>query len=137
MAQVEHNYTDATESKDFSTVRIADDVVAMIASYAAREVDGVAGMVGTGSNWLTKNVATKTKGVRVEVENGSVRADLSINMDYGFNIPATCSKIQARVQQAIESMTGLTVADINIRIAGITMPKEETPAPAPKADAQA
>ena len=46
-------------------------------------------------------------------------------MDYGFNIPATSSKVQARVKQAIENMTGLSVADVNVRIAGIKMPENQ------------
>lgn len=127
MAQEVHNYTDAVENiKESSTVKIADDVVAMIAGYACREVDGVASMASGSGNWLTKNVNARTKGVRVEVADSRVRTDLSINMIYGYNIPATCSKIQTRVKGAIESMTGLDVSDVNIRIAGVTMPEEES-----------
>lgn len=130
MAQEVHNYTDASENtKEFSTIKIADDVVAMIAGYACKEVEGVAGMA-SGSSWLTKSVSGRTRGVRVEVVDGTVKTDLSVNMLYGYNIPATASKIQTRVQSAIESMTGLSVSDINIRIAGITMPAEEGAAPA-------
>lgn len=63
--------------------------------------------------------------MRVEVADGQVRADLAVIMDYGFNIPATSSKVQARVKQAIENMTGLSVADVNVRIAGIKMPENQ------------
>ena len=89
---------------DIGTVRIADDVVAMIAGYAAQEVDGVAEMAGTSTQRFFGKSAPKrpTQGVRVEVADGQVRADLSVIMDYGFNIPATSSKVQARVKQAIE-----------------------------------
>jgi uncharacterized alkaline shock family protein YloU len=44
-------------------------------------------------------------------------------MSYGFNIPATCQQAQTRVKASVENMTGLEVTDVNIRIAGITMPK--------------
>ncbi|MGN1023775.1 MAG: Asp23/Gls24 family envelope stress response protein [Lachnospiraceae bacterium] len=112
---------------DIGTVRIADDVVAMIAGYAAQEVDGVAEMAGNSTQRFFGKSAPKrpTQGVRVEVADGQVRADLSVIMDYGFNIPATSSKVQARVKQAIENMTGLSVADVNVRIAGIKMPETQ------------
>lgn len=105
------------------TVRIADDVVAMIASVAAQEVDGVAGMAaGTTREFLGSiGVKDPQKGVRVEVNDRNVRVDLQIIMGYGFNIPATSSKVQARVKQAIENMTGLSVTDVNVRIAGIKL----------------
>nr|WP_278045056.1 Asp23/Gls24 family envelope stress response protein [Lachnoclostridium sp. Marseille-P6806] len=109
-------------------IRIADDVVAMIASYAAREIDGVTDMAGTApGEWLGRvGYRNPLRGVKVEVEDGCVRADLSIVMGYGYNIPATSSKVQSRVKQAIENMTGLTVTDVNVRIAGITVPGGST-----------
>lgn len=105
-------------------VRIADEVVAMIASYAAREIDGVTDMAGTATvEWLGKvGYKNPMRGVRVEVAEGRVRASLSIVMAYGYNIPATSSRVQARVKQAIENMTGLEVTDVDVRIAGITLP---------------
>ncbi len=112
---------------DLGTVRIADDVVAMIAGYAAREVDGVAGMAGsTGSNPFNLPTSKKPgKGIRVEVTDGIVRVDVAVIMDYGFNIPTTSSNVQTRIKQAIENMTGLCVQDVNVRIAGIQMPDSE------------
>ena len=51
--------------------------------------------------------------------NGNVIVDLAVVLAYGYNIPATCSKVQAKVKSAIENMTGLTCTDVNIRIAGV------------------
>ena len=105
------------------TVRIADDVVAMIASVAAQEGDGVAGMAAGTTREFLGSIGMKDpqKGVRVDVNDRNVRVDLQIIMGYGFNIPATSSKVQARVKQAIENMTGLSVTDVNVRIAGIKL----------------
>lgn len=102
-------------------VSIADDVVAMIASLAATEVEGVGAMVGNITNELMSRVGMKklTKGVRVIVTGRKVRVDLAVTMEYGYNIPATCHKVQAKVKAAIENMTGLECTDVNIRIAGI------------------
>lgn len=115
------------EEVDLGTVRIADDVVAMIAGYTAKDVDGVADMAGSSTSAFLRSAGYKrpVKGVRVEVNEGNVRVDLAVIMEYGYNIPATSSRIQARVKQSIENMTGLTVQDVNVRIAGIHMPGQE------------
>ncbi len=111
---------------EIGTVRIADDVVSAIIAYAAKEVEGVAGLAGNAGDGFLKKAGMKrpSMGVRVEMENGNVKADLSLIMDYGYNIPATSSKVQTRVRQAVESMTGLHVEDVDVRIAGIHMPEE-------------
>jgi uncharacterized alkaline shock family protein YloU len=111
---------------EIGTVRIADDVVSAIIAYAAKEVEGVAGLAGNAGDGFLKKAGMKrpSMGVRVEMENGNVKADLSLIMDYGYNIPATSSKVQTRVRQAVENMTGLHVEDVDVRIAGIHMPEE-------------
>ncbi len=102
-------------------VQIADDVVAMIASLAATEVKGVHALAGNITNELMSKVGAKklTKGVRVEVTEKNVTVSLAVTMEYGFNIPATCSKVQDKVKTAVENMTGLTCSDVNIRIIGV------------------
>ena len=107
--------------ENVGVVQIADDVVAMIASLATTEVEGVNAMAGNITNELMSKVGVKklTKGVRVVVHEGNVRVDLAVTMEYGYNIPATCGQVQAKVKAAIENMTGLTCSDVNIRIAGV------------------
>lgn len=102
-------------------VQIADDVVAMIASLAATEVKGVSALAGNITNELMSKVGVKklTKGVRVDVLEKNVTIDLAVTMAYGYNIPATCAKVQDKVKFAIENMTGLTCSDVNIRIVGV------------------
>lgn len=111
------------EDETFGTVKIADDVVAMIAALAAMEVDGVAAMNGNVANELLSRVGVKglAKGVRVDIYNKKVKVELAITMEYGFNIPATCQRVQNKVKNTIENMTGLEVTDVNIRISGINM----------------
>ena len=107
--------------KSVGVVQIADDVVAMIASLAATEVDGVSAMAGNITNELMGRVGMKklTKGVRVDVAEGCVKVNLAVTMEYGYNIPATCHQVQVKVKAAIENMTGLNCTDVNIRIAGV------------------
>lgn len=117
----EHNSVVLKAEEDLGVVQIADDVVAMIASLAATEVEGVSAMAGNITNELMSKVGVKnlTKGVRVDVLEKNVTVDLAVTMEYGYNIPATCQQVQSKVKAAIENMTGLNCTDVNIRIAGI------------------
>ena len=119
--QDEHSSVVLKTEENVGVVQIADDVVAMIASLATTEVEGVHAMAGNITNELMSKVGVKnlTKGVRVSVSESNVRVDLAVTMDYGYNIPATCQQVQAKVKSAIENMTGLNCTDVNIRIAGI------------------
>ncbi|MCQ2539631.1 MAG: Asp23/Gls24 family envelope stress response protein [Acetatifactor sp.] len=109
------------EEENVGVVQIADDVVAMIASLAAAEVEGVNVMSGNISNERMSKVGVKklTKGVKVVVSEDTVKVSIAIVMDYGYNIPATCQQIQNKVKNAIENMTGLNCTDVNIRIVSI------------------
>ncbi len=116
----------AQENEELGSVKIADDVVAMIAALAATEVEGVAAMSGNMTNELLSRVGVKnaTKGTRVEVLQKKVKVDLAIMIEYGYNIPATCQRVQTKVKNAVENMTGLEVTDVNIRIAGVNVSKD-------------
>ena len=80
-------------------------------------------MSGNVTNELLIRVGVKNiaKGVKVEVLSKKVKIDLAIMMEYGYNIPATCQRVQSRVKNSVENMTGLEVTDVNIRISGINM----------------
>lgn len=108
------------------SVQIADDVVAVIAGLAATEVKGVSAMAGNITNEIMSKVGRKnlSKGVKISVSGNRVKIALAIMMEYGYNIPGTCSKVQDRVKSAVENMTGLTVTDVDIRIASVEMQKK-------------
>lgn len=109
------------ENMELGTVKIADEVVAMIAGLATTEVKGVAAMAGNVGNELLDKVGVRNlnKGVKVLVTGKKVRTDVAIYVQYGNNIPAVSQKVQEKVKTAIENMTGLEVTDVNVRIAGI------------------
>lgn len=125
--EIDKNTVVLKEDDSLGAVQIADDVVAMIASLATTEVEGVNAMAGNITNELMSKVGMKnlTKGVKVDIFEGNVKVDLAVTMDYGYNIPATCQKVQNKVKSTIENMTGLTCSDVNIRIAGVSMKKEK------------
>ena len=106
-------------------VKIADEVVAIIAGLAATEVEGVSSMAGNITNELVSRLGMKnlSKGIRVEVKDGVVRVDVALNIAYGYAIPEVSTKVQEKVKIAIENMTGLEVSGINVKIASVDMGK--------------
>ena len=106
-------------------VQIADEVVATIAGLAATEVEGVASMAGNITKELIGKLGVKnlSKGVKVLVTDRSVDVDLALNIDYGYSIMKVSEKVQDRVKSAVENMTGLEVAMVNIRIVNVNMDK--------------
>ena len=111
------------EKGKIGEVQIADEVVAIIAGLAATEVEGVDSMAGNITNELVGKLGMKnlSKGVKVDVTEEHVSADLSLNIRYGYNIPSVSEQVQEKVSTAIENMTGLTVLDVNVKIAGVNM----------------
>ena len=111
------------EDGQIGEVRIADEVVAIIAGLAATEVKGVASMAGNVTNELVSKLGMKnlSKGVKVVVTSEAVSVDISLNIEYGYSIPKTSQKVQEKVKQAIENMTGLQVLEVNVRIASVKM----------------
>ncbi|MCI8874695.1 MAG: Asp23/Gls24 family envelope stress response protein [Lachnospiraceae bacterium] len=108
-------------------VKIADEVVAIIAGLAATEVEGVSSMAGNITNELVSKLGMKnlSKGIRVEVAEGVVKVAVALNIAYGYAIPQVSSKVQERVKNAIENMTGLEVSGVNVRIASVDMGKSK------------
>ena len=108
-------------------VHVADEVVAIIAGLAATEVEGVASMAGNITNELVSKLGMKnlSKGVKVEVAEKTVSVEVALNISYGYSIPEVSEKVQEKVKSAIETMTGLEVADVNIKVAGVEMEGDE------------
>ena len=111
------------EEGENGQVQIADEVVAIIAGLAATEVKGVSSMVGNITNELVSRLGMKnlSKGVKVDILEGIVSVDVALNIDFGYNIPETCKKVQEKVKTAIESMTGLEVSEVNVHVASVDM----------------
>ena len=111
------------KSDSVGDVRIADEVVAIIAGLAATEVEGVSSMAGNITNEIVSRLGMKnlSKGIVVEVLDEEVKVDVAINIAYGFSIPEVSYKVQDKVKNAIENMTGLNVAVVNVRIASVDM----------------
>ena len=126
MVKDERNTYTIHQDPNLGEVKIAYELVAIIAALAATEVEGVASMAGNITNDLIARLGMKnlSRGVKVDVLEGIVTVSLALVLKYGYNIMDVSAKIQEKVKAAVENMTGLTVADVNIRIAGVDMGEE-------------
>ena len=126
MSKEEKNGYTIQSDENLGEIKIADEVVAIIAGLAATEVEGVSSMTGNATRELVSKLGMKSlsKGVKLDVLEGIVTVSLVLNLKYGYNIKDTTQKVQEKVKAAIENMTGLEVADVNIRVAGVDMPEE-------------
>lgn len=106
------------EDDKTGTVRVADEVVCVIAGLAATEAKGVASLAGniTNNSIPKKGAKGLSKGVRVTLAEGKVNVDLALTIDYGFSVPEVSRDVQERVKSAIENMTGIEVGEVNIRV---------------------
>lgn len=121
MAKDERNIYTIQNDASKGEIKIADEVVAIIAALAATEVEGVASMAGNITNELIGKLGMKnlSKGVKVDVLEGIVTVSLALNLKYNYSIVEVSARVQEKVKNAIENMTGLEVADVNIKVAGV------------------
>ena len=125
MSKEEKNTYTIKTDENLGEIKIADEVVAIIAGLAAMEVEGVASMAGNATRELISKLGMKSLSkVKVDVLDGIVTVSLALNLNYGYSIKDITSKVQEKVKTAIENMTGLEVADVNIRVAGVEIPEE-------------
>lgn len=108
------------------TIRIADEVVSIIAGLAATEVEGVAGMSGGIAGGIAEILGRKnfSKGVKVEVGEKEAAIDLYIIVKYGVRIPDIALNVQEAVKAAIENMTGLSTVEVNVHVQGVAFPED-------------
>lgn len=127
MAKDERNIYTIQNDASKGEIKIADEVVAIIAALASTEVEGVASMAGNITNELIGKLGMKnlSKGVKVDVLEGIVTVSLALNLKYNYSIVEVSARVQEKVKNAIENMTGLEVADVNIKVAGVEMESQE------------
>lgn len=108
-------------------IEIAPEVIQIISGIAAASVEGVIGLSGGTAANINQLLGRKNlkKGIHVDLGE-QLTVDLSIMVEYGFNIPELGRKVQEEVKQAIENMTGLQVDQVSVKVNGIKMPASES-----------
>lgn len=115
------------EAREENGIKIADDVVAVIAGVAVSEVPGVYSMAGGFAGGITEVLSGKknmSKGIKVEVGDKETKIDVNIIVEYGTRIPDVAFEIQNRVKKAVETMTGLKVIEVNVHVQGVNTETE-------------
>ncbi len=112
---------DSIEEVEQNGIKIADDVISIIAGKAASEVTGVYSMAGGFAGGFTEVFGKKnfSKGIKIDVQDGVAKIDVNIIVEYGVRIPDVAFEIQNRVKKAVESMTGLKVSEVNVHVQGV------------------
>lgn len=103
-------------------IQISSDVIAVIAGVAVSEVEGVAGMSGSFAGGISEVLSGKknlAKGIKVDINEQKAKLDINIIVEYGARIPDVAYEIQTRVKKSVETMSGLTVEEVNVHVQGV------------------
>ena len=128
--EVAENNDEIAISTETNEIKIANDVVAVIAGVAVSEVPGVAEMAGGFAGGITEVLSGKknlAKGIKVDVGEKETKIDVNIIVEYGVRIPDVAFEIQNRVKKAVETMTGLNVLQVNVHVQGVDTESKEAP----------
>ena len=107
---------------DNGTVMISEDVIAEIVSHAVSEVDGVVSISTKPGADIAELIGKKNwgRGLKISIlDDNSVSVDCNIVVNYGQGVVAIANDVQSAVINALESMTGIKIADINVNVCGI------------------
>ena len=101
-------------------IQISEEVIAIIAGTAAAETEGIAlatAPVNAVKGFFGKK--SQSKGVKVTVEESNALIEVEISVKFGINIKKVCEEVQAKVKNAVETMTGLTVSGVNVIVSDV------------------
>lgn len=106
---------------EYGDIRIADEVICIVASLAAQEVPGVVSMSGGLTDGINRFLGKEnaSKGVHLKFEGKLVNASVYINVEYGACIPEIALEVQEKVKDAIEAMTGYEVQFVDVNVEGV------------------
>lgn len=110
---------------EIGNVKVSDEVIMVIAGLAATEVEGVTSISGGITNQVIAKSGVKSlsKSLRIAFDEDELIVDISVTIEFGYSIPKISEQVQEKVKSTIETMTGLTVAAVNVKIAGVNMEK--------------
>lgn len=116
-----------TQEMENGSIQISEDVVASVTGMAVLEVEGVCGLSSSIGTDIAEMLGMKTlsKGVRLSTtETGALRIDCDVVSKFGQNIFELAKNVQENVKSSVESVTGLRVAEVNVTVCGIALPKD-------------
>ena len=111
-------------SNDNGSIKISEEVISIIASLSAKEVEGIVAL-GASGGALSERLAKKSqgKGVKVELVDGEAVIDMHVTVKFGSKIRELAVLIQEHVKNAVETMAGLEVKSVNVLVDAVEIPK--------------
>ena len=108
-------------AKDLGNIEVAPEVLEIIASIAATDIEGVASMRGNFASGVVERLGKKVhnKGIKTDLSEEGLAIDVYCVINYGVSIPKTALKIQEQVRQTLENMTSLQTQEVNVHITGV------------------
>ena len=112
------------------TTVIVDPVVAKIAGIAAREVPGVYALGGGAARVVgairdAMGSTDLSQGVKVEVGETQVAADVTIVVEYPLPLQQVADQVRAAVAAGITDLIGMEVAEINVTVTDVHIPGDD------------
>lgn len=113
--------------QNLGNIEVAPEVLEIIASIAATDIEGVAGMRGNFASGVAERLGKKVhgKGVKTELSEEGLMIDIYCVINYGVSIPQTALKIQEQVRQTLENMTSLQTQEVNVHITGVQFESQQ------------
>ncbi|ANU11153.1 hypothetical protein A1A1_12372 [Planococcus antarcticus DSM 14505] len=108
-------------AQDLGNIEVAPEVLEIIASIAATDIEGVASMRGNFASGVVERLGKKVhgKGIKTDLSEEGLAIDVYCVINYGVSIPKTALKIQEQVRQTLENMTSLQTQEVNVHITGV------------------
>ncbi len=118
---MEHQHT------KLGKVEIAPEVIEVVTSIAAAEIEGVATMRGNFATGVAEKLGRKShgKGVKVDLEDDGISVDVYVVMNYGVSIPDVAKQIQENIHQTLKTMTAIDLNAVNIHVVGIQLEQQQ------------
>ena len=111
------------QEQEGGSVLIYEDVIVSIVTLAVTEVEGVAGLSAKHGSDIVELIGKKNwgKGLKVVInEDNTLNVDCNINVKYGYAVVDVAKASQDAIINALESMTGVKAAAVNVNVCGIT-----------------
>ena len=117
-----------SRTDELGNIHISEEVLAAVAAAAAGEVAGVSGLAANFGSDIAELLGKKNqgKGVHIRVEEDKISVEVAVLMAYGHTIPEVGKAVQDNIKNAMESMTGLDVASVNVSVAGVVFPPKQS-----------
>lgn len=111
---------------DESNLKISEDVIATIAATTTKDVPGIYSMAPTPAKNVSRLLGKKGQGngISIVFENGAATVEINVIVKFGVKVNEVAHTVQARVKEAVETMTGITVAKVDVIIAGMKLETE-------------